>query len=173
MQQDRCTGHCCRAFNIGSREHLKVRYQRSKARQAGGYANEDDLDIIQVFEMTIPLPAKRSTNWTGNPYEPTTTLACELNDIGAFDGDLHTCKHLQPTGDCGNYKNRPKMCRDFPNGYACGFVHCTSKEARSLREPPMMVGARGFNSKKLIPPWALARGSSAIRVGLPSKGTKT
>lgn len=31
MQQDRCTGHCCRAFNIGSREHLKVRYQRSNS----------------------------------------------------------------------------------------------------------------------------------------------
>lgn len=171
MQQNRCTGHCCRAFNIGSREHLTVRYQRAKARQAGGYANEDDLDIIQVFEMTIPLPAKESTNWTGNPYEPTNRLT--FKPRGSYEGELHTCKHLQDNGDCGNYENRPRMCRDFPNGYACEFVRCTSKEARSLREPPVVVSARGFNSKKLIPPWALARGSSAIRVGLPSKGTKT
>lgn len=153
MQQDRCTGHCCRAFNVGPHASLKEKYERAKARLADGYPDKYDLETIQIFEMIIPLPAK-ATNGTANPYEPTNSLL--RGELGSVEeGELHTCKHLQPNGDCGNYENRPEMCRVYPNGRPCVFVHCTSKEARNLPERVWSNASTGF--KEIIPIEALTR----------------
>lgn len=51
------------------------------------------------------------------------------------------CKYLQPDGKCGNHKNRPQICRDYPiessnplyqylkaQGVECGYEFITIRE---------------------------------------------
>lgn len=38
-----------------------------------------------------------------------------------------TCRHLTEEGNCGNYENRPNMCRNYPYGSACQQAHCTAE----------------------------------------------
>lgn len=48
--------------------------------------------------------------------------------VGGKNGHRYTCSKLLPNGDCGDYENRPKMCREYPYGEECKVVGCTMKE---------------------------------------------
>lgn|SRR5580698_4805981 len=115
---DRCTGHCCRKFYLPyDPDQLK-----QWAIEQTGTLNEKDSKIIS--EMVIPLyPAI-----TGAPF---------LEKIGGQvmkDGYFYTCKHLNiETGDCRNYKNRPKMCSDYPYGQECQYIDCTWDDAKLVK----------------------------------------
>lgn len=92
----RCTGHCCRRFRTESIPGLQVR------RNAG------EAEAAYLLNMLVPLgPPEQAT-----PYF-------------LFGSQWYTCRHLQPSGDCGAYEARPSMCRDYPYGHACCFDGCT------------------------------------------------
>ena len=38
------------------------------------------------------------------------------------------CKHLLSNGKCGDYENRPQVCRDFHADYFCYFLSSLPKE---------------------------------------------
>lgn len=94
----RCRGHCCRGFALEvSYAELKQDYQN--------WCNDPKLakipDVEKIHQMVIPLRT--------------------------FSGkEIYTCKHLRKSGDCGNYTDRPQMCRDFPGPNPCPFRSCAS-----------------------------------------------
>jgi hypothetical protein len=46
-----------------------------------------------------------------------------------------TRKHHDPvTGDCMNYENRPRMCRNYPYGKKCGYSGCAMTEAKCEKQ---------------------------------------
>lgn len=38
------------------------------------------------------------------------------------------CKHLLADGRCGDYENRPQVCRDFQADFFCYFLSSLSKQ---------------------------------------------
>lgn len=99
---DRCTGHCCREFTLThSQENLNrayaawMRRETSWKKRGGRILRSIPADIHLIAPMVRPLNKKLK----GNP--------------------LYTCVHIQDNGDCGIYKMRPKMCRDYPYGKVC------------------------------------------------------
>jgi len=51
-------------------------------------------------------------------------------------GMYYDCRHLLANGDCRIYEQRPKMCRDFPNGTSCPRAGCTFTEDETCRPMP-------------------------------------
>lgn len=95
-----CGGRCCQDFDINvSPERLGELYIGSVARIV---ASEElipyDWDIVRVAEMVIRID------------EPDEALP------------RYTCRHFdEANGVCGDYDNRPAMCREYPYAQAC---HC-------------------------------------------------
>lgn len=105
---DRCTGHCCRLFPVSSTitEIEKVTHAE------GGSIEAEKLLVMLRFEG--------------------------LTDVGLVNGEplgrtmpVYSCIHLKPDGDCGNYEDRPKMCRDYPYEGGCRDPDCTWDGARA------------------------------------------
>jgi Fe-S-cluster containining protein len=122
--EQRCTGHCCRAFSIGGHAGLTARYEKALA-VPEGERSQWDKECIDLFRILVPLPAK-TIEYGSNPYEPAVGWS---HGHRAEDGRMHTCKNLLENGDCGDYENRPSMCRSYPDGRPCLFIHCTSVHA--------------------------------------------
>jgi Fe-S-cluster containining protein len=96
---ERCTGHCCRRFCLPA--PYKDFEEEFAFKMLGGNPSKW-AEVEKVFPMLIPL--------------------------GVEDGaERFTCKHLLPNGDCGDYENRPRMCRDYPYEDSCMFSGCTYK----------------------------------------------
>lgn len=108
----RCTGHCCRGFDLpfdlDTLDQLRLAYEAHPDLEP----NEDKPDTWpdglvypedgrQIVTMVIPL------------------------ELGPR-GQLFTCRNLDAAGiDCTAYDTRPAMCREFPYGRACPFDGCT------------------------------------------------
>ena len=95
----RCHGECCRAFR------LSIPLAALRRRRAV------DGDTFQVMTMVRPLGS-----FPVGALLPSGELS--------RGGEYYTCRHLAPNGDCQIYENRPRMCRDFPNGPACSYATC-------------------------------------------------
>ena len=144
-----CSGHCCKAFQIGGKtyEELGIEYQlwlqgargltpvRSMTsgheptpRHALRPAGEDQLQIYDeihlIYPMLIPLGRMKQ-----NPEKLIVTESMrqspgweESDDQGV---DFFTCKHLSPEGNCTIYEIRPNMCRRYGVRRDCEFEDCT------------------------------------------------
>lgn len=119
--EGRCTGHCCRSFNISiSQETLdKMRAARSEGRSVSvDFKSQYQGDLDKVADMLIPL---------GNFVVTPGGDRFRWSDDG--DSQWYTCKHHnRETGDCMNYENRPQLCREHPYGRRCNYVDCTRIE---------------------------------------------
>lgn len=91
-QVARCTGHCCRRFplSLGS-------------------------------PMQCVAAALRNTLRPGNQHwliNHLVHLGEEIYDPGPgripWERDYYTCELLEPGGGCGDYENRPAVCRNHP-----------------------------------------------------------
>jgi len=99
----RCTGHCCRRFTVSAPlEEIQRRRNADVCPPGETWIQDGD----KLAEMLIPLE--------------TTTRE---------DGSTaywFTCKHHDATsGDCTDYENRPRMCREYPYGRDCLYDECT------------------------------------------------
>jgi hypothetical protein len=83
-------------------------------------------DIDQLYTMLVYLGQT-------NPREPW--------NPPATTGGYYDCIHLLPSGDCGNYKNRPRMCREYPYGQPCRFAICGWDDAL-LGHAPLALGRK-------------------------------
>lgn len=100
---DRCSGHCCRGFGIGG---ITIQDLEDDLARTDGH-RWDPEQSRKLVAMLVPLPSENGQS-------------------------LFTCRKLHTiTGDCTDYENRPKLCRDYPYDHACTFKGCTSDEARS------------------------------------------
>jgi hypothetical protein len=78
---------------------------------------------------------------------------------GASHVRLYTCRHWQPaTRTCGNYENRPNLCRRFPYGQACCYADCTMTaddpgyEYEGEKRPIRIVSEEGGAVLAELPP---------------------
>lgn len=119
----RCTGHCCRRFYLRvTPEEIRADAELARAGKTTRFSAEE---IVKIDEMIIPLEDAKDAKEDIDGGPPPT------------DGHYYTCKHHDPvTGNCMNYENRPKLCRDYPfygSGYRnrCRYKDCTWEDARN------------------------------------------
>lgn len=102
MQEQRCTGACCRNFMFGggvTPERLAGYVDMPAGTDEHFWAH----NAIPRFHYVIRSPTGyRQVVW------------------------LYTCKKFDSdTGSCTDYENRPRTCRVYPNHHACEFEGCT------------------------------------------------
>lgn len=102
---DRCHGDCCRRIYLPFNTRAEI-------------AASKDPDAKQISEMLEPLE---------DQYLAPDGLPVSLNK-----GLFFRCKNLLENGDCGIYEMRPRMCRNYPDGYQCPVPTCKSQSARAL-----------------------------------------
>lgn len=90
-----------------------------------------------------------------------------LNLLISIEDKYYTCKYFDDrTRNCGNYENRPKMCKDYPYGRNCDFLDCTWKSVRLPYETGTLF-IKGTAGKKVVRLTVLDCGEeSAIRYKL-------
>ncbi len=99
---ERCTGHCCREFPIGSHTIQDLRDIAADPNRV------ERGEAANIIDMLVPLGEKPDKDGRVRP--------------------VYTCRHLDATtGDCRNYKGRPRMCRDYPYGNPCEHAECTMR----------------------------------------------
>lgn len=120
----RCTGHCCEHFTMPqSPERLWEMYEEWHKQQRGDRLLPYDNDIHMIAPMVIHLGEVTHDPIDGQPY------------LGGKVKHNYTCKHFdKTTRNCGIYEHRPKMCRDYPDGYTCRYEGCTAAPP-----PPVML----------------------------------
>lgn len=107
---DRCTGHCCRAFTLNyDPESLRKMYTFEDGSPVPITPNSNS----QVPDMVIYLGRHKDPP-NGEP----------MRNSGVLFEHWYTCKHLSAEGNCGNYENRPPLCRDFPYKTPCPYSAC-------------------------------------------------
>lgn len=127
---DRCTGHCCKAFYmpLSPGEIERAAAYAAAYGTPGQHQNgwEDDRggkqwvaynDIEKIAAMVIPLNGGRPMATPPMPSMPTPEKPSHY----------YTCKHHLPDGNCGNYTDRPAMCREYPSygmGARCKYRAC-------------------------------------------------
>jgi hypothetical protein len=123
----RCTGHCCREMQIGQ----SLRTLHATALREAGDARPGLIpESVQVAAMLRPFVGP-STCLKGSDGEPRWITEADHR---------YSCVYVQPNGDCGNYEDRPRMCREYPYGHACSYEACTwdRYEAVAATAPPFM-----------------------------------
>lgn len=91
-----CGGRCCSDFVISQTpEEIGWRYTWGVARILAGEDGPEDWESVTVAEMVVRI------------------------DEDDERGPRYTCANLLPSGLCGAYDRRPRMCRDYP-GYGIG-----------------------------------------------------
>ena len=103
--EQRCTGHCCEEFVI---RHDEDKWNRDwVATWLGDHESGEkilDDDVLFLLKMLVP-----------------------LDDVvveKGLDYTTFTCKYFKG-GDCTIYKDRPQMCRTYPDGEKCAYEGCT------------------------------------------------
>jgi Fe-S-cluster containining protein len=115
-----CTGTCCVCFYLP---------KTPDQLRAGNFEEGK-----QIADMVIPLTL------------PEIVTACMEEEIPLVYSLEHptaryTCKHFdRETRLCGNYDNRPHMCRDFP-GYGSGAKCCFGCDCTDRRPADELVRA--------------------------------
>ena len=113
---DRCTGHCCRDFNL---PHSIAEFKRAADAVVAG-SNEwcnDAGDYVPLLPDAVTIAPMLVLNMTG-----------EYGD--GKPAYFYSCTNLEPNGDCGIYESRPRFCRTFPDGAGCTFDGCTDPRVR-------------------------------------------
>lgn len=129
MDEDRCRGHCCHAYSLDAYSLFTRNYKRVLKQVQEGHDTIDNLNFLQVYEMSIPLePFVATESLPDNPRHPLSVSYPLSNKFDDRPGDPshYRCKHVKENGDCGIYASRPETCRHYPNGHRCHFVHCGS-----------------------------------------------
>jgi len=86
-------------------------------------------DVLTIADMLIPLGLLTDREVNDRIVR---TLVTSSDPDHA--GERFTCRHLQPNGDCGNYEDRPGMCREYPYyGHACEYADCCDTRLREER----------------------------------------
>lgn len=128
IETDRCTGHCCRDFTLPYTSIKEMKEVAEKQR----------LDVIKEMKHEKDI-AKRNKLALGHLRSDLNLVPDMLIELGGMEFDCngnlithtiyhYTCKHLdEETGDCKNYKYRPRMCREYPYGRECQYKGCTRK----------------------------------------------
>ena len=134
--EDRCTGHCCRAFTLPwSPAELQVlladyrRWRRLGLPPKGG--RKLLRDVQKITDMIIHLGRFPAAEWPA-PYRPEVRAGVPPDE---GHRDFYTCRHLLPDGNCGDYERRPQVCRDFPYRHPCQYAPCTWRKGREGRHP--------------------------------------
>ena len=88
-------------------------------------------DVNKITEMIIHLGRFPVAEW------PAAYGAEVSAGLAPDEGrrDFYTCRHLLADGNCGNYAERPQLCRDFPYKHPCQYAPCTWKQGREGRHP--------------------------------------
>lgn len=121
-----CNGDCCRRFTIPySPDEIAENYRAWQACELNGDQGEDRLGHRIVEEIWLIAPMLRYIG------ERNTTPAGKKLDSPCH---WYTCVHFDGK-DCGIYKIRPKMCRDYPYGRKCQYPGCrhTNRKRREAR----------------------------------------
>ena len=105
---EHCDGSCCALFTIPM-HHEEVEEFRVGKRDASEWKDPDE--VTNIMDMVIPLGREeiieRNEKYGKDMREDAT--------------NVYTCRHWNTeTRLCGNYENRPQMCRDFPYDSECG-----------------------------------------------------
>jgi Fe-S-cluster containining protein len=145
MEIQRCTGHCCRRFNLplspSELNNLREAVDNNKTTYLTDSGEEKDFrypkeEISKISDMVIPLGLSNIGS-DGKAFEApqneNDALYRKSNGFvienGLVKAHFYTCKHFnKETNDCMNYINRPDMCKKHPYGRGCNFVGCTLKE---------------------------------------------
>ena len=103
---NRCSGHCCRAFTINA-PHADILDLRKEIPNA-----PPDFEMIRW--MVYPL-GLRDVAPDGTPLDPPAMY--------------YGCRNFdEASGDCKDYFNRPRMCREYPYGQRCQHPECTMEQ---------------------------------------------
>lgn len=103
-ESKRCTGHCCRCFWLPYPP--AVLKKRAKTIEDGK----------KILDMVIYLGRFNRHPLFKKGEGPAGRLSY-----------YYSCRHLQLNGDCGNYKNRPRMCVEYPYNSPCDYTSCTRR----------------------------------------------
>lgn len=125
----RCSGHCCRVVKIPVPvdwirmmtplpENSEMVWVGSRDDGTGNMVKiilpKQEAEIVGAMLDPIDSCLERPAWWT------------EGSQPSAGHEYSHTCKHWDDvTGDCRNYDERPRMCRDYPYDRACSEAGCT------------------------------------------------
>lgn len=87
-------GQCCKSFNLTS------------------HARQSDLTLWDDEDKTAQIRAH------GLPFEVSETVSTHIDPESGRSYSLHrfSCPILKPDGRCGDYANRPQLCRDYRAG---------------------------------------------------------
>lgn len=125
---DRCTGHCCREFTLPvSPDELATRAKD----------NPYDLEVQKIAGMVVHLKTVSVAELgDANPQDWRGIHPAEMRGAQHW----YTCTiYDKTTGNCGDYDQRPRMCRDYPGNSepygiermrACRYKACTWDKAR-------------------------------------------
>lgn len=101
-------------------------------------------ELLKLKDMLIPLGEtdicpQEKTSWTEKYQKDIESKLCEINtyklsghynitfDNFKITAKIFTCKHFDTVNKiCGNYENRPQLCKDF--GKHCKYENCTCAE---------------------------------------------
>lgn len=129
---DRCTGHCCRAFNLPYAPNELL----DGAQRFGD--GEYIADMVIYLGLCDALPDRKPA----------------LDSTGQVAmAHFYTCRHLdEDTGNCTAYETRPKLCSEYPYGKRCEYSACTWDEARNapdvtlghLKQSAMLIAAKSW-----------------------------
>ena len=132
-----CTGRCCQSFVMSS-TWAEIQEDYRRWRKTGAWRFQE---IEKVGAMLIPLgtygPDEHPEGYTEEQ------LRCLGSSI-ARDRMVYTCMHFdRKTGLCGDYENRPGLCRRHPTdgrcGYGCGIQ--TSSDLVALEDVSKRLGS--------------------------------
>lgn len=131
---DRCTGHCCQRFFLPySPTELTDIARKVVAREVFTRAWMAALPPLDLNDRStwetppVPIPDELQ----GPNIEDIVQIAGMVEFLGMEDGGhYYRCTNLREDGNCGVYSQRPRMCRAYPYGKACGFEACTWSAAR-------------------------------------------
>lgn len=105
-----CAGNCCAVF---------VLPKDCLPRLASGEAN-GPVDGPFIADMVIPLTRRQARDRMRR-----LGMAWPWFRRRVLKYDFYTCRHWdEVTRLCTVYKQRPKMCRDFPYGAECAHAGC-------------------------------------------------
>lgn len=105
---DTCTdpGHCCRQITLWGNgiEYMTQAEAEAQMRTNTGSMMADGSPGPFVFTGTIEKLVYYDLNGAELPKP-------EIRAVNTW-----SCPHLLPTGRCGAYENRPKLCKDYEPG---------------------------------------------------------
>lgn len=126
---DRCTGHCCRFFTMGDPVSLTDHLKEKAVLLDGEITSKEDEDARSNAKKLLDMLLYRGL-LKANPLlrTPCSVKTENVDKYWHFWTCKYVVEHEDGTASCGNYENRPDMCKRFPYGKECEFPGCTWDE---------------------------------------------